>query len=433
MKTAWWKSLAWNLLAGLFIPVFFIAALLPARRRLFVWGSTPIIGNKYWSAAVAETGRESVTIMSTLYAINQRDDFDRFFEDFAPRGLPHSLRFALGGCLALIHVLRHARVLHTSFDGFALTLTAFWRLEALLFRLAGIKVVVLSYGGDGYVTSRVVDTSLRYGILACYPRLARLDASIAKRVTYWSERADIVLVGLMIDGMPRWDVTTNQIFIMDTRAWRGKPAYSDRDGTNGTVRVLHSPNHRDAKGTEFLIDAVERLRSEGLDVELVLLEKVPNERVKSLMQEVDILAEQFISTGYGISGIEGLASGLPVMANLEHEAYTRVFRRYGFLDECPILSTSPENMVRNLRILVTRPDLRRVLGQASRQYAEKYHSFAAAQYMFEAIYDRILDGRDVDLINLFHPLKSPYNRRTPIVEHPLVDSKLPGQAMDSLR
>jgi hypothetical protein len=48
-----------------------------------------------------------------------------------------------------------------------------------------------------------------------------------------------------------------------------------------------------------------------------------------------------------------------------------------------------------------------------------------AQYMFGAVYDRILDGKDVDLINLFHPLKSEYSRRTPRVSHPLVESRLP--------
>ena len=37
-----------------------------------------------------------------------------------------------------------------------------------------------------------------------------------------------------------------------------------------------------------------------------------------------------------------MASGLPVLANLDHEAYTTVFRRYAFLNECPILSSSPE-------------------------------------------------------------------------------------------
>ena len=98
------------------------------------------------------------------------------------------------------------------------------------------------------------------------------------------------------------------------------------------------------------MDAVEKLKVKGLKIELVLLEKVPNDRVRELMQECDILAEQFIATAYAFSGIEGMASGLPVMANLESEYYTRVYRRYSFLNECPILSTTPETLEQNLEL-----------------------------------------------------------------------------------
>lgn len=155
------------------------------------------------------------------------------------------------------------------------------------------------------------------------------------------------------------------------------------------------------------------------------MEGVPNEEVRQRMCEADILAEQFIYTGYAMSGIEGMATGLPVMANLDHEAYTRLFRRFACLDECPVLSTSPESLKANLRTLVTRPDLRHALGQAGRLYVEKYHSYETARYLFGAIHDRLLCGSDVDLMTLFHPLKSSYGKSRPPVEHPLVENRLP--------
>lgn len=427
MRTSWPKRVLWNLLVGLFLPIFLLAALLPARRReLLVWGSAPLISNKYWSEAMRAAGRPSMTIMSTLYSVNRREDFDRLFEDFAPAPLPRPLRFALGACLAFIYVLRRAQVVHTNFWGFALTQSVFWRLESRFLRLAGVKTVVLSFGGDAYLYSQVVDTSLRHGLLASYPGLARTERATRRAVEHWNRHADAVLVALMIDGMGRWDVTANQCFVIDTAAWAPRDSYSGHDGRSGPVRVLHTPNHRGFKGSEFLVDAVERLRDEGLQIDLVLLEGVPNEEVRRQMKAADILAEQFIAIGYALSGIEGMASGLPVMANLEHEAYTRVFRRYGFLGECPILSTTPESLVANLRALVTDPALRETLGRAGRAFVEKYHSYAMAQYLFGSIHKRIVDGAEVDLINLFHPLKSPFNLASPRVSHPLVDNRLPG-------
>jgi glycosyltransferase involved in cell wall biosynthesis len=426
MKTSWPKLILWNLMVALFLPLFVAAALLPSRKRtLLVWGSAPLKAYKYWSEAMREAGLPSVTLMANLYAINQRSDFDYYFEDFAPRALPRPLRFALGSCLALIHVLRRGAVLHTSYWGFALTLSAFWRLESFLLRLAGVKTVVIPFGADAYLYSRVVDTSLRYALLSSYPQLARMEVQTRARVEHWNRHADAVIATLMIDGLGRWDVTANQIFVIDTRVWSPRREYSTNDGRNGPVSVIHTPNHRGFKGTEFIVEAVERLCAEGLQVNLVLLERVPNEEVRSLLQGADILAEQFIATGYAMSGVEGMACGLPVMANLEHEAYTRVFRRYGFLNECPILSTTPETLVSNLRRLVEDPALRKDLGRAGRRYVEKYHSYAMARYLFGSIHDRLLRGKQVDLINLFHPLKSEYNRSSPVVAHPLVESRLP--------
>ena len=68
--------------------------------------------------------------------------------------------------------------------------------------------------------------------------------------------------------------------------------------------------------------------------------------------------------------------------------------------------------------------LRETLGRAGRRYVEKYHSYAAAQFIFGAVYRKLLDGEDVDLMNLFHPLRSEYSRSRPQVGHPLVENKL---------
>lgn len=427
MKFPFFKAVFWNLLLAPFLPIFLIAALLPGRRRLLVWGSQPLISNKYWSEAMKRRGHASMTIMEGFFRINKREDFDRYFDDFAPSFLPGTVRTGLGCCIAFLFVLRNAKVMHVSFFGFALDRSLFWRLEIPLFRLAGIKVVAMPFGADFYMYSKLLDPAFRHSVLSVYPGLALLEPRIEQRVRYWSTKADIVISGPMIDGLGRWDVTMAQFFVIDTDAWSAPAERSDADGHNGAVRVMHTPNHRGAKGTEFLLEAVRQLQEEGLTVELELLERVPNEEVRCRMQNVDILAEQFTFTGYALSGIEGMASGLPVMANLEHEGYTRVLRRYSFLNECPILSASPESLKNNLRLLVERPELRRVLGRAGRAYAERYHSYAAAQFLFEAVYDKLFNGSDVHLLNLYHPLMSDYVRTNP-VQHPLIENRLPAEA-----
>ncbi|MEP7221247.1 MAG: hypothetical protein ABI673_01125 [Novosphingobium sp.] len=426
MMLPWWKQLPFSLLLILFLPIYILAAILPARRKLFIWGSAPVINMAYWARAIDQGVMPTMTIMTGVQPFDAPDCYDRVFNDFAPKFLPSQLRFVLGGCLAQLYVLRHAKYLGTSCFGMVFGYTQLGWIEPYLYKLAGIKTVVIPFGADGYIHARIIDTSILYGLLASRPDWARHEERARKRVEIWKRHADVMITGLMVDGIGRWDVTTNQPMVIDTDLWTAKTDHNDNDGRNGVVRVLHTPSYRGFKGTEFVIDAVEKLKAEGLLVELVLLEGVPNDQVRQRMQGADMLAEQFLAIGYGVSGLEGLASGLPVLANLSHEAYTRVFRRFGFLNECPIVSSPPEMLVTNIRALVTNPALRRQLGKASRDFAEKYQSYETARYMFRAVIDK-LEGKDVDIMNLFHPLLSEYNKRRPQVDHPLIENRLPAE------
>lgn len=402
----------------------------PARTTLF-WGPIAIISNSYWSRAMEEGNWQSKTLMWDISYINKRDEFDLLVEDVMPSWMVFKDRQemwtygALPHMMAFLHLLRHASVVHLPVTGSFLGPLRLWREESALFQRAGIKTVLLPYGGDYYCYSRVQHPSLRHGLLANYPQLAKMESETQARLTHWQQEADCVLCGFQIDAMGRWDVTTFQFVHIDTALWPAKTVYSQADGRNGAVSIMHTPNHRGFKGTEFLIRAVDDLRREGLQVDLRLLEKVTNEEVRRLMPQSDILAEQFNATAYALSGIEGMASGVPVMANLDSEYYTRVFRRYSFLNECPILSTTVETLKENLRLMITQPALRETLGRAGRAYVEKYHSYAEARHLFGSIYDRILMSKNIDLMNLYHPLLSKREKARPKIQHPLVENRLP--------
>ena len=94
--------------------------------------------------------------MQYYFNINKKDDFDFYVDDFAPKILPKIARIGLGTCLALIFTLRKAKVVHI-FLRFSFSSFNFWWLEFFLFRLAGIKVIVIPYGADIYMYSKLID------------------------------------------------------------------------------------------------------------------------------------------------------------------------------------------------------------------------------------------------------------------------------------
>jgi hypothetical protein len=397
----------------------------PRGRPRVVWGPEPVLSYALWSRALRKAGYESQTVMQEVYTrINRRDDFDVLYDDLVPSGLA----FLLGPYAAFTRSLFRADVFQHPYSGGFLAATPLWRYEAQLLHLAGARVVVQAHGGDAHLSSQIADQSLRHALLSSYPLLARHEARTQERVMYWTARADCMFGSFMMDGLGRWDVLPSSVATLDVGQWRRQRPYTRADGhSGGAVRIAHAPNHRGFKGTEFVAAAVEELRAEGLDVELVLIEGVQNSEVRQILtRDVDVLVDQLVATGYALNAMEGMAAGLPVLANLEDDRLTAVLRRYSYLDECPILSASPETVVERLRALVVDPDLRERLGRAATAYVAKYHSDETAAYLYGEIYRHIWNGEQVALLDLFHPLKSAYSRSLPRVEHGLVRNRLPG-------
>ncbi len=287
-----------------------------------MWGPSPIISNKYWSQAMQKLGYKSHTVVFNYYsAINKKNDYDIYIYELIQFPLAtlrkiFSLLFApyWGFCFSLLNF----DIFHFPFHGGILGSTSLWMFEAFLLKLAKKKTVLMAYGGDAYMYSKIIDKSWQHGLLYNYPIGAKKEYEISQKVTYWSKHADIVM-GLFssVDGMSRWDLLPVNHVVIDINLWSPKTFYSMNDGINGYVKIIHTPNHRSIKETEFLIDSVNALiELEGLKIELLLIEKTQNDKIRELMQTgCDILAEQFLM-GYALSAIEGMSCGLPVLSKI---------------------------------------------------------------------------------------------------------------------
>ena len=386
-----------------------------------VWGDEPIINNKYWSQAMYEEGYKSEIYTDGFSStISHRNDFGRILKEeysFLPKNIARY-------CAFIESIIKYD-VFFISFTGFFLGKTIAWPLESFFFKLSKKKVVVIPFGGDSYIYNRVRSSSLLHGLLMSVPAAAREQKIIAKRVDCWVKNGDFIIPATMgADGFGRWDVLVPSILYLDLGEWNASERVSSANGINDTVYITHTPNHRGFKGTEFIIDAVDKLKSEGLKIELTLIEGKQNNEVKSILQnKTDILIEQLIFTGHGLNGLEGMASSVATISNLEDESYILPFRRWSYFLECPLVSASPETITDKLRMLITRPELRNILGKAGRQYVEKYHGLDSARYLFSEIIKYLYGERD-SLINMYHPLLGEYNKKKAFIKHPLVKNNI---------
>jgi glycosyltransferase involved in cell wall biosynthesis len=249
---------------------------------------------------------------------------------------------------------------------------------------------MMPYGSDIAIISELEEMD-REAWLTDYPLAAERDRIVKKQVLYFVKRADFVIgCGSQISGyQPRQDLLLFSYLAIDTNRWRADGIYSTADGHTGEVLILHTPNHRSLKGTDYLIHAVKQLQVEGLQIKLEILEGRSNEEVKASLIKADILAEQFLG-GYTLSAIEGMSLGKPVLSNLSR--HPKSLRDKTPLCECPVLNTPVDRIKENLELLVTHPELRRELGLAGRRYVEKYHSLEAMGQILDKVYHKVWIG-----------------------------------------
>ena len=359
---------------------------LRARPRL-IWGPVPIISIKYWSRAIAALGYQSVTCVESIYSIYAREDFDRHRAEYGPKGRWFE---PWRDFVVFAWALRQADVFMLFFDGGFLRYTALRWLEAPLCRLAGKRIVVSPYGGDIAVPGYL--GVWEEAMLIDYPDTVARASLVRRRVDHLSRWADVIVRNINPGYLPRHDVVWPNQFAIDLDEWAPTGPKGTSDGRDGRVIVVHAPNHRTLKGTDYLIAAVRALQAEGLDVELRILERRPNSEIRAALLQADILAEQFLA-GYAMLAVEGLASGTPVLAHLswlppellDHPA----------LRECPIVDTSVRTLHDNLRRLVTDPDLRLRLGREGRAFAARRHSYDALGRMWARIVEAAWRGEAV--------------------------------------
>jgi glycosyltransferase involved in cell wall biosynthesis len=405
--------------------VLMVGARLSRRRRngqRLWWGPEPLVHLKYLSDALRDAGYQSATVVTHNYPEFDAIKFDTYYEDVIAASPLRFLRSWAGDYIVFLHLLKNFDVAHIPATGGPLGRTRLAPMEPRLFRWAGIRTVLVPYGGDFFRYSWIAEALMRHAMLLNYPDAGRQEDRVEKRVKRWLKHADIVVGGFMIEGASRWDVLATNFLILTPDRVRPRQRPQTGDGASESVTIVHAPNHRGVKGTEFIIEAVTSLKGKGHDIDFVLLEDCPNEKVLEHLGRADICVDHCVGSGYGLFAVEAMASGATVVANLEDEQRIGVHRHFGWLNQCPIVSANIDQLEETLAYLIRNPALREELGRTGVEYVKRFHSPEMAQHLFGSVYAK-LRGEDVDLLMLFHPVTSEFMRRFEPLTPPLQRSR----------
>lgn len=135
--------------------------------------------------------------------------------------------------------------------------------------------------------------------------------------------------------------------------------------------ILHAPTKRHVKGTDYIVNAVEKLQSEGYNIEFLLLENIPNSKVIEYYKKADLVIDQLLVGWYGGFAVECMALGKPVMCYIRESDMKHIPAQMN--KDMPIIRVNKETLYEQLKkVLDNKQDLETV-AYKSREYIETWH------------------------------------------------------------
>ncbi len=219
-----------GIISILLMPVIFLIAFLSrfVKKKYDIGiGPVPMINNVHFKKALESQGYSVQTYVTGLYHITHE------FDCIMINGLYRRAPF-----LRIFPVLFKYRCLYLYFDGGVLANRKIYRhLEAILYKVAGIKTVVMPYGSDCTIPERVSNIYFKNALFSDYDDFYRTRHDrVVWQVAYWCRYADSVIAQAdYIECLLFWNYVKSSVFCLDLEKF--KPLTDFRFHDRKAVRI----------------------------------------------------------------------------------------------------------------------------------------------------------------------------------------------------
>jgi glycosyltransferase involved in cell wall biosynthesis len=133
------------------------------------------------------------------------------------------------------------------------------------------------------------------------------------------------------------------------------------------IKICHAARNI-YKGTKHLVRVVHELQRK-YDIELILLRNLPYKDALKAKSECDIFVDQLTNEGgwgYGMSSVEALAMGMPVVTNIPPQMLDK-------LTDSPFVLATSENLADVLTPLIQDKQRMAEIGKKGQQWVTRWH------------------------------------------------------------
>lgn len=281
---------------------------------------------------------------------------------------------------ALLSSVRRADVIHWHFawgtellDLDLKLISSFKKAAIVEFWGSDVRIPEIASKHNPYYTNRS-DADLNYGI--SYSASRRRQAKFAQHgfacLVPGPELPDYVQTDLF----PHHYSSVAALFPSEF-----EPRYPDP--SRSKPLIVHLPSNISKKGTDAVLGAIENLKSRH-DFDFRLIHNVSRVEALKMMQECDILLDQFAIGSYGMVSLEAMAYGKPTICYLQDNVVARLPAG------CPIVNANRDNLANVLEGLILDGSKRHEIGRLGRIYVEKHHNAHKVASDLARIYQELI-------------------------------------------
>lgn len=140
-----------------------------------------------------------------------------------------------------------------------------------------------------------------------------------------------------------------------------------------TIRIVHSPTERAAKGSGYILNALEKLKSKYPQIEVSVIENLPHEKALELYRSAHIVVDQCLVGWYGAFAVETMKMGKPVAVFIREEDLKFIPSEMATQLKESIIPITPFTIEKALLPYLENPALLKAKSEASLRYVTKWH------------------------------------------------------------
>lgn len=154
-----------------------------------------------------------------------------------------------------------------------------------------------------------------------------------------------------------------------------------------TIKILHAPTDRGAKGSEYIISALRNLEKK-YNLEIILIENTPHNKAIEMFKQADLVIDQVLVGWYGGFAVEMMKMGKPVAAFIRKDDLRFIPPRMAEDLSDAIINITPTNIEQTLSYFLENTTELQRKRQAALDYVHKWHNPEYVAGITKSVYER---------------------------------------------